>query len=187
MADRVAKQVDAESVSLKEYATDMIESLGRTHDMQMADLKVLLRSQFEAQEKAGIAQFEAQEKAGQIAFTAQQTALATGLTAAERGVETALAAAKEATNKAETNANERFNQFRSESGLQLKTLSDKLDSEIGRMAERLGELATSLNEHTGRGAGIDDARNTARLDTGQMLVFGGFLLAVGVAIQGFIR
>lgn len=169
--------------SLKEHTDRLFEGLVRAQDIQMEGLKEILKGQYDAQEKAGIAQFKAQEKAGEIAFNAQQTALATGLTSAERGVETALAAAKEATGRAEANASERFNQFRSESGIQLASLSDKTDNEIRRVLELIGTTVTALNTHLGQGAGASDYRTNARLDMGQALAGGGFLVVVTVAIM----
>jgi hypothetical protein len=157
--------------TLKEYTTSMIDSLGEAHTLQMIDLKEMLKERFDAQTKAG-----------EVAFTAQQTALTTGLLTAERGVETALAAAKEATTKAEGNATARFEQFRSESGLQIKTLSDKLDNEIGRVSERLGELANRLDMTIGRGVGVADTQTKTRLDNGQLLAIGSFLIALIMVI-----
>ena len=161
--------------TLKEYTQGMIDGLTKAQAIQFADLKDML-----------LERFQAQTKAGEVAFIAQQTALQTGLLTAERGVETALAAAKEATTKAEVNATARFEQFRSESGLQIKTLSDKLDSEIGRVTERLGELANRLDMTIGRGAGAVDNQTTTRLNNGYLIALGGFLLALVAVIAGFM-
>jgi hypothetical protein len=160
--------------TLKEFTITMIGSLTNNQTIQMDALKALLKERFDAQTKAG-----------EVAFTAQQTALTTGLLTAERGVETALAAAKEATNKAEINATARFEQFRNESGLQNKTLSDKLDSEIGRVTERLGELANRLDLTIGKGIGVTDAQTKSRLDNGQLLAGGSFLIALTAIISSF--
>lgn len=185
--DMKEEQRARETVSLKEYTTALIEALQRSQDIHMTALQNLLKERYDGQEKAAQQRYDAQEKAGAVAFTAQQTALTTGLLTAERGVETALAAAKEATTKAEVNATARFEQFRSESGLQLKTLSDKLDTEIGRVSERISEMAARLNTGTGERTGAADTRNTARLDMGQMLVAGGFLVAIVVAVMNLFQ
>lgn len=171
--------------TLKEYTTELIQALQRSQDIHMAALQSLLKERYDGQEKAAQQRYDAQEKAGQVAFVAQQTALTTGLLTAERGVETALAAAKEATTKAELNATARFNQFQGESGLQLKTLSDKLDTEIGRISERLGELAGRLDLTIGRGVGVSDAEAKTRLDNGQLLAIGGFLIALAAVASRF--
>lgn len=161
--------------TLKEYTSGMIEGLAKNQAVQMNDLKDMLRERFEAQTKAG-----------EVAFIAQQTALQTGLLTAERGVETALAAAKEATTKAEVNATARFEQFRSESGLQIKTLSDKLDSEIGRVTERLSELANRLDMTIGKSVGAADNQTSTRLNNGYLIALGGFLLALVGVVAGFL-
>ena len=159
--------------TLEKYTTALIKAMSTSHDIQMCDLKDMLRERFEAQKEAV-----------REAFTAQQTALSTGLSAAERGVETALASQKETTTKAEVNANARFEQFRVESGLQIKTLSDKMDSEIGRITERLGEMANRLDLTIGKGVGTIETQTKTRLDNGQLMAFGGLLVALTAVLAG---
>ena len=177
MAVRGAKKpAEAESVSLKEYTEGLIQALRDAHSTEMIDLKEMLRERFDAQGRAG-----------DVAFTAQQTALATGLTAQKQAVDTALAAVKEANSKAESTAQNRFDAFSAESKAQVKTVADKLDSEVGRISERIGELKSLIDTRSGQDVGSTNTRNTARLDTGQLMVAGGFLVAVIVAVQGFIN
>lgn len=171
-------------VTLKDHMDGLIGQLVRAQDIQMENLNRTQEIQFANLKEMLQQRYTAQEIAGQIAFNAQQTALATGLTSAERGVETALAAAKEATGKAEFNANERLTQFRSESGLQLASLSDKTDNEIRRVAERLGEFSNQLNTIIGRAVGATEYKAEARLGLGQALTGGGLLVAITALVTG---
>lgn len=161
--------------TLKEYTTGMIEALRDAHSIEMIDLKEMLRERFDAQGRAG-----------DVAFTAQQTALATGLTAAKQAVDTALAAAKEASSKAENTAQNRFDAFSAESKAQVKTVADKLDSEVGRISERIGELKSLIDTRGGQETGSTNTRNTARLDMGQLLVVAGLMITGTIAIMELV-
>lgn len=120
-------------------------------------------------------------------YGTQTKALDAAFSAASQAVAAALNSAREASAKAEANAERRFDLFRVESGLQIKTVSDKLDDEVTRIFERMGDLTSRLDLIQGQQSGAVDSRNTTRLDNGQMIAVIGVLLAVAGAIFAFTR
>jgi len=146
--------------------------------------------------------YETQTKAVDAAFLAQQTAMQTALTAAERAVATAMLAAEKAVDKAEMAAEKRFeavNEFRGqlndivttlisrvEAETRMGALSEKLDSEAIRTAQRITELEsglllrlremqTRLDRREGLSTGIDKSWGYI---VGATAVAGGVVAAV---------
>lgn len=139
--------------TLRQSMLESFAGLRTYQESQMNDLKGALLERYETQTKALDAAFNA----------------------ASQAVATALLSAKEASTKAEVNAERRFDLFRLESGMQIKTVSDKQAEESNRVAKSIGDLTTRLDLNQGQGTGADKQKTA-------LLAVGGFIIAATALI-----
>lgn len=169
---------------------DRAQSMEQALGQRISDLKSMLQERYETQTKAVDA-----------AFLAQQTAMQTALTTAERAVQTALLAAEKAVGKAELASDKRFesvNEFRAQLADQAATfmpraenetrfalISEKVDTNIARLAALELRLTSRLDVGGGQTVGREHQRAETQLNNSQMVAIITVIIlfvSVGVTI-----
>jgi len=170
---------------------------------QVADLRDATRQQIADQREAGRQQADDMRRLLDERYATQTKALDAAFKAAEQAVAVALANAEKATGKAELAAERRFesvNEFRkaltdqtatflprSEYDAAHAALSDRITAAGERMAALELRLTSRLDRGDGTDIGAATSRTERRLDTGQLLLVLGVIIAAAAVVVAVLK
>jgi DNA-binding helix-hairpin-helix protein with protein kinase domain len=167
--------VQALSEASNKRQDDMRDALARRVDAEIATLKEYLRDILAANDKRYEQRYEASQNAVRDAFSAQTQAINAALASADRAVSKAEIAAEKRF--------EGVNEFRAQLGDQQRTLMPRTEAEnrLNTLAEKIGVLEGFRTEQLSKGTGASEGYRLAIGVVGLLLVLLS-IISVGILI-----